>query len=159
MVWGQIDKTSGAVSGVATTAASCTASTFGNDVFTWVPVGDEGLVYLDAINNDPNIDEATLRFGKVTAAGVLPNPGTVIQARAGLTFATLLPSLSAVVYVVTSKTSADGLYINATLPFTVTAPSTDGGAPDVGVDTGTPVPEAGSGDAADGGSGDADPNG
>jgi hypothetical protein len=157
MVWGQIDKTTGAVSGVATTAASCTASTFGNDVFTWVPVGNEGLVYLDAINSDPTVDEATLRFGKVTTAGVLPNPGTVIQERAGLTFATLLPSLSAVVYVVTSKTSADGLYINATLPFTVTTPSaTDGGAQ---ADTGTPVPEAGSGDASDGGAGDADPNG
>jgi hypothetical protein len=38
-----------------------------------------------------------------------------------LTFATLLPSLSAVVYKVQTGAAGDGLYVDAALPFT-TAP-------------------------------------
>jgi hypothetical protein len=102
----------------------------------WTAIGDEGFVYLDTLSPDQNVDEATLRYGKV-ANGVLPFPGTTIQTRAALGFATLMPSLPAVVYTVeTGTTGTDGLYVNATLPFSATGVTpTDGGTtPDATVD-------------------------
>jgi hypothetical protein len=70
--------------------------------------------------NIPSVNEATLRYGKVTG-GLLPATGKAIQTRAALSFATLLPSLSAVVYTVaTGTTGVDGLYVTATLPFSTT---------------------------------------
>jgi hypothetical protein len=77
----------------------------------------------------------------------------------------LLPTLPAVVYTITSNTSADGLYINSTLPFTTsTSQPPDGGTDATGTGDGgdTAATETGGGDTAateTGGSVDAAPDG
>ena len=114
--WGRFNTLTGEVEGVYTTSADCVTRSFASDVFSWTPIGDEGYVLLDTLSPDPNVDEATLRYAKV-ANGLLPATGTSIQTRAGLAFATLLPSLSAVVYTVETGTAGDGLYVDAALPF------------------------------------------
>ena len=114
--WGRFNMLTGEVEGVYTTSADCVTRSFASDVFTWTPIGDEGYVFLDTLSPDPNVNEATLRYAKV-ANGLLPVTGTSIQARAGLAFATLLPSLSAVVYTVETGAAGDGLYVDAALPF------------------------------------------
>ena len=133
VAWGRINGQ--VIEGVTTTLPACATRMFATDIFDWQVAGDEGLVYLDDVNSDPTIDEASLRYGKITG-GLLPSPGTVVQSRSGLAFSAMLPSLDAVVYTISTHTSADGLYVNATLPFTVTTPtSTDGGTtttPDAG---------------------------
>jgi len=161
VAWGRFNSTTQEVEGITTTLAGCTNRKFAADVFGWTAIGDEGLVYLDTLNPNQNVSEATLRYGKVQG-GALPVPGTVIQERAGLSYATLLPALPAVIYIITTNTSADGLYINASLPFTVTpppdggtetdatsgsdsGPAAEAGAPEAG------APEAGDTDAAAGG--------
>jgi hypothetical protein len=154
--WGNLNTTTGEVQGEYTTISNCTTRKFAADVFSWTPIADEGFVYLDTLDPDPNVNEATLRYGKV-AAGLLPATGTVIQTRAALNFATLLPAISVVVYTVeTGTTGSDGLYVNATLPFSsTTVTSTDGGtttdAPtDTTTDTTTdtaPGPDAPASDA------------
>ncbi|HTA21309.1 MAG TPA: hypothetical protein VK989_18585, partial [Polyangia bacterium] len=115
--WGRFNMLTGEVEGVYTTSADCVTRSFASDVFSWTPIGDEGYVFLDTLSPDPNVNEATLRYAKV-ANGLLPSTGTSIQARAGLAFATLLPSLSAVVYTVETGAAGDGLYVDAALPFT-----------------------------------------
>jgi hypothetical protein len=161
VTWGQFDMSTGGVNGAQTTLPGCTTKFFSTDLFDMTPVGDQGVVFLDTLNPDLNINEATLRYSKV-ASGVLPAPGTVIQARAGLQYATLLPSLPAVLYVISaSAPGADGLYLNSTLPFTVTAPVGDGGAGDTsgGNDAGVTdagTTEAGGGSDAAGGTGGGD---
>jgi hypothetical protein len=152
--WGNLNTMTGEVEGDYTTISNCATRKFASDVFSWTPIADEGFVYLDTLDPDANVNEATLRYGKV-ANGLLPVPGTAIQTRAALNFATLLPSVSAVVYTVATGTGADGLYVNATLPFTATGvtptdggtTSTDATGAEVGTDVGTI--EAG---PADGGS-------
>ena len=115
--WGLLNTSTGEVAGVYTTSADCVTRPFASDVFSWTPIGDEGYVFLDTLSPDPNVNEGTLRFGKV-ANGLLPTTGTAIQARAGLTFSTLLPSLSAAVYTVETGSATDGLYVATGLPFT-----------------------------------------
>jgi hypothetical protein len=138
--WGNLNKQTGEVAGEYTTISNCATRKFAADVFSWTPIADEGFVYLDTLSPDPSLNEATLRYGKVSG-GLLPPTGTPIQTRAALNFATLLPSISAVVYTVaTGTTGADGLYVNATLPFSTTAGTpTDGGTaePDGPTDTTT----------------------
>jgi hypothetical protein len=150
VAWARYNSKTNIIEGVATTIADCKTTLYANDVYDWTGIGDEGLVFLDNVDPDPAIFEATLRYSKFP----LPATGTVVQQRAGLEYSALLPSLSAVVYVITSNTSADGIYLNATLPFTVTAtppPPVDGGMPDTGTaDTG--MPDAGGGGDADAGS-------
>jgi len=140
------------VEGFGMTLKGCAARKFASDIFGWTPIGDEGLVFLDTLSPDSTVNEASLRYAKATNA-VLPSAGTVVQARAGLEYATLLPALPAVVYTITSNTSADGLYVNGTLPFMVTptVPPPDGGTDtgsgtDAGTDTGTAA-EAGASEA------------
>ena len=137
VAWGQFTQLTNEVSGVATSMPACQTRKFAGDIYDWTAIGDEGLVYLDTLDPDPAVNEATLRYGKI-AQGTLPPLGTPVQVRAGLSFATLLPALDAVVYTITTSTSADGLYVNATLPFTVTT-----SVPDAG----TAIPEAGPTDA------------
>jgi hypothetical protein len=152
--WGSLDMTTGEVDGQYTTIGNCITRKFASDVFSWTPIADEGFVYLDTLSPNLNVNEGTLRYGKV-ANGILPALGTSVQTRAGLTFAALLPSLAAVVYTVDTGASTDGLYINAALPFTATpvVPSDGGTGSDAttGADTGT---EAGAVEAgpAEGGS-------
>ena len=119
VAWGRYNQLTQEIQGVDTTTSNCTTRTFASDLFSLTPVGDEGYVFLDTLSPDPSINEATLRYAKV-ANGALPALGTPIQARAGLAFATLLPSLPAVAYTVNTGASGDGLYVNATLPFTAT---------------------------------------
>jgi hypothetical protein len=169
VAWGMVDSTTQQVEGVTTTLAGCATRNFATSVFGWTPIGDEGLVFLDTLAPGSTVNEATLRYAKVQS-GALPVPGTVIQERAGLAYATLLPTLPAVVYTITSNTSVDGLYINATLPFTVTAatPPPDGGTDatggsdtsnDGGTTTEAGAPETGGGDTADSDASDAAPGG
>jgi hypothetical protein len=139
VAWGRFNTVTQEIEGLSTTLPGCATRKFASDIFDWTAIGDEGLVYLDTLNPDPSIDEASLRYAKVSQ-GLLPASGTVIQERAGLAYATLLPAMNAVVYTISDSTSADGLYINAELPFTVTSPVPDGG-------TTTTMPEAGAGDA------------
>jgi hypothetical protein len=139
--WGRVNTLTNTIEGMSTTLPACGSRKFSTDIYDWQPAGDEGLVYLDDVNPNPAIDEATLRYGKITG-GVLPSPGNVVQLRSGLAFSAMLPALDAVVYTISTHTSADGLYINATLPFTVTTSVPDGG---------TPMTEAGAPDMAGGG--------
>jgi hypothetical protein len=156
--WGRFNNQTGEVEGVATTVAGCSTTKFASDAFGWTAIADEGLVFLDTLNPDPAINEATLRYAKIQN-GALPAAGTVVQARAGLEFSTLLPALPAVVYTITSNTSADGLYVNAMLPFAVTTSVPDGGTDtgsgDVGADVGTTTEAGASETGADTGSTDA----
>jgi hypothetical protein len=156
--WGRVNTLTNAIEGVATTLSTCATRKFASDIFDWQAIGDEGLVYLDDINPDPAINEASLRYGKI-AQGVLPSPGMVIQSRAGLAFSALLPALDAVVYTIDTGTAVDGLYVNATLPFTVTTSVPDAGTTtmttDAGADTGVNQGAGGS----DGGASDAQPGG
>jgi hypothetical protein len=163
VAWGQFNKLTQEIEGLGTTIATCATKKFASDIFDWTAIGDEGIVFLDTINPDPAVNEATLRYAKITQA-TLPAVGTVVQTRAGLNYATLLPSLPAVLYLITSNTSADGLYLNATLPFTVTAPvPTDGGTPETGggSDAGGGGDTGGGADggASDGGASDSQPGG
>jgi hypothetical protein len=119
VAWGRVNTLTNAIEGLTTTLPACASRKFASDIFDWQAIGDEGLVYLDDVNPDPTIDEATLRYGKITG-GLLPATGTVVQLRAGLSFSALLPALDAVVYTISTHTSADGLYLNASLPFTTT---------------------------------------
>jgi hypothetical protein len=128
VAWGRVNTLTQQIEGMTTTLPACATRKFATDIFDWQPVGDEGLVYLDEINADPAVNEATLRYGKITQ-GVLPATGTVVQTRAGLSFSVLLPALDAVVYTISTNTSADGLYVNPTLPFTVTTSVPDAGTP------------------------------
>jgi hypothetical protein len=161
MAWARLNPLTHVLEGMQTTLPGCATSKFADDLSDLAPIGDEGLVYLDTVDPDPNIFEATLRYGKI-ANGTLPATGTVIQARAGLQFSALLPSLASVVYTMTTNTSVDGLYINSPLPFTVTAPVPDGGTgvPDAGTsEAGAPeagVPEAGAPETNGGDDGSAD---
>jgi hypothetical protein len=164
VAWGRLNSTTQEVEGVATALAGCATTKYASDVFAWTPIGDEGLVYLDTLSPDSTINEATLRYAKLQS-GALPAQGTVVQARAGLSYSTLLPTLPAVVYTITSNTSADGLYINSTLPFTTsTSQPPDGGTDATGTGDGgdTAATETGGGDTAateTGGSVDAAPDG
>jgi hypothetical protein len=117
--WGRFNSLTGEVQGVYTKTSDCTTHAFASDLFSFAPVADEGYVFLDTLAPDPNVNEATLRYAKV-ANGALPPLGTPIQVRAGLAFATLLPSLPGVIYTVSTGGAGDGLYVNATLPFTAT---------------------------------------
>jgi hypothetical protein len=160
VVWGRVNSLTMMLEGVSTTLPGCAPRKFSTDIFDWQPIAAEGLVYLDEINSDPAINEATLRYGKISQ-GLLPAVGTVVQERAGLSFSTLLPALDAVVYTVTTHTSVDGLYINTMLPFTVTTsvppdagtpPPTDSGAAGMGGG-------GGAGGSTDGGASDSQPGG
>jgi hypothetical protein len=119
--WGRLNRTTGEVEGMYTTVANCATSKFAAEILSWTSIGDEGYVYLDDLSPDPNLNEATLRFGQVKN-GLLPAMGTKVQTRAAFVFASLLPTLPAVAYTVATNTAADGLYINAMLPFTPTPP-------------------------------------
>jgi hypothetical protein len=147
VAWGKFNSVTQEIEGLSTTLPGCATRKFASDYFDSTAIGDEGLVYLDTLNPDPAVNEATLRYGKIQQ-GLLPSPGNVVQTRAGLSFSTLLPALNAVVYTITTSTSADGLYVNATLPFSITTSVPDGG---------TTMNDAGSSDSgggADGGAAD-----
>jgi hypothetical protein len=131
-------------------------------MFDSTPIGDEGLVYLDTVDPDPAVSEATLRFGIVDKNGQLPAPGMVVQARAGLEYAPVAPALNAVLYTITSNTKVDGLYLNTKLQFTTvpTVPPPDGGTDattttDGGTDSAATEAGATDGAASDTGSSDA----
>jgi hypothetical protein len=104
---------------------------YANEILSWTPIASEGYVYLDELSLDQTLNEATLRYAKLDN-GTLPAKGTLIQTRAQFRYATLLPTLPAVVYEVSSNAGSDGLYINASLPFTTTpvVPPPDAGTPD-----------------------------
>jgi hypothetical protein len=120
-LWVDLDPQTGAASGKFTDIASCATSTFAADIApVWFPIAGEGYVYGD---NSPDFSDMTLRYAKLSGAA-LPM-GTSIQTHANLVFAPLLPALSAVVYTVNASSNVDGLYINASLPFTAT--TADGG--------------------------------
>jgi hypothetical protein len=145
--WGRLNSMTSEVEGIYTTVATCTSRKFASEIFSWVPIADEGYVYLDDLSPDAN--EATLRFAQIKD-GLLPAMGTQVQTRAAFVFSSLLPTLPAVIYTVATTTPADGLYINAKLPFTATpavpppdagatagdggdaAPVSDGGVPETG---------------------------
>ncbi|HVU49358.1 MAG TPA: hypothetical protein VHL80_01665 [Polyangia bacterium] len=155
VAWGRVNSLTNQLEGVTTSLPGCVTRKFATDIFDWQAVGDEGLVYLDEVNSDPTVDEATLRYGKI-AQGVLPSPGNVVQERAGLTFSALLPSLNAVVYPISTHTSADGLYINTMLPFTVTSSVPDGGTTTTDA---APMDTGGGAVDTDAGTSDATPGG
>jgi hypothetical protein len=162
IVWGLVNNITMDLEGRATTLPDCVTTQFASNLIDLTAVGTEGAVYLDDVNPDPAIFEATLRK-VILQNGKLPATPAVVQLRSGLQYAVQLPALDAVVYTITSNTSADGLYVNSPLGFTVTtsvpdagtpmpeAGTTDGGAPEAGPS------EAGGGD--DGGAGDAQPGG
>jgi hypothetical protein len=157
VVWGKFNSVTQEIEGLSTTLPGCATRKFASDIFDWTPIGDEGLVYLDTLNPDPAVNEATLRYGKIQQ-GLLPSPGNVIQNRAGLAYSTLLPALNAVVYTITTDTSADGLYVNATLPFAITTSvpdagttTTDAGTSDSGGGADGGAPETGGSDSGQGG--------
>jgi hypothetical protein len=138
--WGRFNNLTQVVEGVTTTVTGCLTKTFANDILEWTPIGDEGLIYLDDFAATVGVNEASLRYAKVTA-GTQPGTGTVVQSRAGLEYAPLLPAMPAVVYTISTNNAAiDGLYINAKLPFTATGvpPAPDGGTDATGAsDAGT----------------------
>jgi hypothetical protein len=155
IAWARYNQAANEIEGMSTTVPGCVTRKYASDLFDVTPVGDEGLVYLDTVDSDPSVSEATLRFGQVMN-GALPAPGMAVQARAGLEYAPVTPALDAVLYTITSNTAVDGLYLYAKLPFTTvpTVPPPDAGTgtdattpTDAGTDA-TPT-EAG---AADGGS-------
>jgi hypothetical protein len=117
--WGRVNTLTNVLQGVYTKTTDCTSRAFASSIWVIEPVGDEGYVFLDDVAPDPSVNEATLRYAKV-ANGLLPVQGTTLQMRAGLSFAVLLPTLPAVAYIVTTGGPGDGLYVNATLPFTTT---------------------------------------
>jgi hypothetical protein len=137
LVWGRVNNLTQDLEGLGTTVPGCVTTKFASNFIDMTAVGTEGAVYLDDVNPDPAIFEASLRSVKL-ANGNLPGPGTVVQSRSGLQYSVLLPALDAVVYAITSNTTADGLYVNPTLPFTVTTSVPDGG---------TTMPEAGPSEA------------
>jgi hypothetical protein len=154
VAWARINGLTNQVEGMYTTASDCHSRKFAADIFRWLPVSDEGYVFLDTINPDGS-DEATLRYAKV-ASGALPATGTVVQTLVASVFAPLLPTLPAVVYTVGTRTSADGLYINATLPFTTmpVVPPPDAGPATDGSSDGTSGGDVGAAsDAGDGAGG------
>jgi hypothetical protein len=126
MAWGKVNTLTSALEGWQTSLPSCASTLFANDIILLTAIGTQGAVYLDTVNSDPNTSEGTLRDSTIQS-GLLPVVGNVVQERAGLQYATLLPALDAVVYTITTNTSADGLYVNAMLPFTVTTSVPDGG--------------------------------
>jgi hypothetical protein len=142
VTWGRYNMLTQILEGLTTTLPGCVTSRFANDLLPGgaIHAADQGLVYLDTFNPDPSIFEATLRDAKVTD-GKFPASGTIIQDRAGLQFAVLVPALPAVVYLITANGTTDGLYINSTLPFSVTTfPTADGGT-----DTTAPADTGGGG--------------
>lgn len=166
--WGRLNTVTGEVEGMYTSLATCVTKKFAAEIFSWVPINDEGYVFLDELALDPSVNEATLRYALIKD-GMLPAAGTKIQTRSQFVYAPLLPTLSAVVYNVRSgNKDTDGLYINASLPFKTTpvVPPPDGGTPDVpaNTDAGTPGTDAPVEAAADAGGGtdaavaDADPD-
>jgi hypothetical protein len=145
--WGRLNSVSGEVEGVYSNLTTCTTKKYANEILSWTPVGSEGYVYLDELSLDQTLNEATLRYAKLDN-GMLPAKGTSIQTRAQFRYATLLPTLPAVVYEVSSNAGTDGLYINASLPFTTTpvVPPPDGGTPDAttpDAQPDAPAPDAG----------------
>jgi hypothetical protein len=122
VAWARLSATANEIEGMFTNVGPCTSTKYASNVLTWIPIADQGYVYLD---DSPDGVDGTLRASKA-ASGALPM-GTSIQTRATPLFAPLPPALPAVVYTVNANSSADGLYINASLPFTATSAS-DGGA-------------------------------
>jgi hypothetical protein len=121
-VFGRINVLTGEGEGLFATTSSCTSKKFATEIYAWQPVGDEGFLYSDDLTSlNPN-GETSLRFA-VATGGALPAVGTKIDSRTGLTFAPLTPAIPGVVYTITAGTPADGLYINATLPFKTTPPN------------------------------------
>jgi hypothetical protein len=150
--WGRLNSVTGEVEGVYTNLTTCMTKKYANEILSWTPIASEGYVYLDELSLDPDLNEATLRYAKLDQ-GMLPAKGTQIQTRAQFRYATLLPTLPAVVYEVSSGAGTDGLYINASLPFTTTpvVPPPDGGAPDAttpDAQPDAPAPDAGTTDVA-----------
>jgi hypothetical protein len=129
--WGRLNSVTGEVEGVYSNLTTCMTKKYANEILSWTPIASEGYVYLDELSLDQTLNEATLRYAKLDQ-GMLPAKGTAIQTRAQFRYATLLPTLPAVVYEVSSGAGTDGLYINASLPFTTSpiVPPPDGGAPD-----------------------------
>jgi hypothetical protein len=114
IVWSKLDSTGFPSDGLYADAATCTSTKFASNIFLWAPpIGDQGLVFGD---DGTTAGEVTIRYSKVSG-GALPMMGTSVQTRAYPLFATLTPTLPAVVYNVLGGTSADGLYVNASLPF------------------------------------------
>ncbi|HVR64465.1 MAG TPA: hypothetical protein VMU50_21340, partial [Polyangia bacterium] len=153
-----------------TTFDQCTTRQFATNIATFSAVGDQGYVYED--ESSATAAEATLRFNQVVA-GMLKTKGTVVQTQAYPTAAVLWPAHAAVVFSVATNGSTDGLYVNATLPFTGLTPPpgfipapTDGGASEGGaaveagpdlppaIDAGTPETPADDSGAGDAGAGD-----
>jgi hypothetical protein len=115
-VWVNVNaQTSNAV-GVQTDLGACTSRNFAPNLLTAAAVGDEGYVYGDQTTDGSDM---TLQYASLTG-GALP-AGTMIQTRAYPVFAVLPPALPAVVYSVYVQGDQDGLYINASLPFTAAA--------------------------------------
>jgi hypothetical protein len=117
VIWQRHNEDTGETEGVATTAASCASTVFATSLRKVSLVADQGIIYLD--DPDPAADEATLRYARIMDGALVT--GTQLQTRAESVFAPLLPAISAVLYTVVTGTEADGLYVNATLPFTTTA--------------------------------------
>jgi hypothetical protein len=112
--WADFDGTTGEALGMFTSVPSCASAQFASNVLRWLPIADEGFLFGD---DSPDGFDMTLRYSKV--AGTSLPTGTSIQTRADPVFAPLLPALAAVIFTVNAgSTTADGLYINAELPFT-----------------------------------------
>jgi hypothetical protein len=111
------------------------------------PIADQGYVYLD--DSDAMGTTGTLRYNQLMT-GQLALTGVIVQKNAQPTTAVLWPAHAAVVYTIASEGSTDGLYINASLPFTGLLPpppsGPDAGTPEASVDL-TPANDTAGADA------------
>ena len=151
--WASVDELTNNIAGQYTTVSNCTTRVFAQNVAQWIPASDQGYVYLDqvVVLSDGVTQVGNVNYNKVSG-GVLPS-GTLVGTQAAAVFAPLLPTLPAVVYSVAVGSPVDGLYINATLPFssravvppdgcTVSVTGTPGAEPAPDGST-NPAPEAG----------------
>jgi len=125
LVWANVNVSAQTVSGAYADLTGCMSHTFAPNLLSATAVGEQGYVY-----GDQTVDGTDMTLEYAVASGGVLSAGTVVQTRADTTFSVLAPALPAVVYTVNANSGAsgDGLYINATLPFTTTAPPADAGS-------------------------------
>jgi hypothetical protein len=105
VIWAQRDVFSQAVTGAATSLASCATKTFGHDLLQWMPVGDTHLLFVDGAPSGSA--SGTLRAASFGADGVV-GAGTPLGRDVSVVFAALP---AAAIYTVAQGTDGDGLYL------------------------------------------------
>ncbi|MDB4982231.1 MAG: hypothetical protein JWM82_2983, partial [Myxococcales bacterium] len=127
-VLGRLNAVTSEGEGLAVNVGACTTTKFAHEIYSWWPVGDEGVVVADDLAAVNGKGEVSLRYALATNA-TLPATATSIRPHVGTDVAVLLPALPAVMYTIGGTTDAAGLYIDATLPFKTTGPNATRSAP------------------------------